>query len=161
MEAALTHEQRFFENLSDFLFLLSEIIERGYEKGKIKVNPAIIEIVQKIISDVDRKKLIENFIKRCIISDKQGNKFCLWEFIAQRNNELCSKYIDNVFAEIPLQDMSVFGEIFKANWVEEEDRKAIWEYLDSLVRICLKYIGDNNIEFPGDWYEKFKKLFLS
>jgi hypothetical protein len=161
MEAALTHEQRFFENLSDFLFLLSEIIERGYEKGKIKVNPAIIEIVQKIISDVDRKKLIENFIKRCIISDKQGNNFCLWEFIAQRNNELCSKYIDNVFAEIPLQDMSVFGEIFKANWVEEEDRKAIWEYLDSLVRICLKYIGDNNIEFPGEWYEKFKKLFLS
>lgn len=154
----IPHEQRFLENLKGLLDLIFELVSNGFEKGLMNVNPSVVEIVKRIVEQLDKKEVIENFIKRSIITDKQGKKICLWDFIIQRNQDCCCRYIDQIFSEIP--NICVFGSIIKANWINENDRNAIWEYLDSLIRICLRYICDYNYEeIPEEWVEKFRKHY--
>ena len=138
-----THQERFYENLVDFGKLVTEFVTTCYERGADVIHPLMLEMGISFVAGFDKTKLIENFIE---------NSKSAWDKIIGRE---VSFFLDKengkvLFANIP-GGTKVVDNIYlllTGNYtngtplLDESDKDCLWNYADSWIKICIKYIHD-------------------
>lgn len=132
-----SEEERFCRNIVDLTTLLHELISICHKAGKTKIEPALIALVGGIIENYDKTTVIENFI---------FYSYEFWDQIAKREEAFFSENCAKVFRDLPKDHVGAFKELFEARdnqgnpIIIDEDKDAIWDYFDSLIKICIKYV---------------------
>lgn len=135
-----SHQERFYENLIDFGKLVTELITLCHERGFNVVHPQILGLGISYVAGMDKIKLIENFIEyskhvwekiivkdETFFSDKENGKKLFSEL---------PNVVEHIYVLLVLKDKAGNPVI------TPEDKAAIWNYADSWIKICIKYIHD-------------------
>lgn len=135
-----SHQDRFFENLIDFGKLITELITICHEKKCDVIHPAILELGIKYVENMDRIKIIENFIEY----SKD-----VWDKIINRDETFFSDKENGkkIFVDLPnvvdhIYVLLVTKDSDGVSIITDDDKRAIWDYADSWLKICIKYIHD-------------------
>lgn len=131
-------EERFHKNMCGLTQLVRELITTCWEAGYKIVPPELIVIGEKYLETYDKVKLINNFIEYTHL---------YWNEIKDRDETFFIDHANEIFKDFPLQkEVSLFSILFTSKTktgefvIVLEDREAIWEYFDSLVKISIKYL---------------------
>ena len=130
-------EERLSGNIVDLTNLIYELIGICHKAGKTKIEPALIMLASGIIEAYDKTKIIENFIYYSVD---------FWDQISQRDESFFGENCAKVFCDLPKDHVGAFKELFEATDIEgnpiiiQDDKNAIWDFFDSLIKICIKYI---------------------
>ena len=151
-----SHEERFHLNVIDLSNLIHELISLCYEKGYTDLNPNIVKLASNIVERLDKNRLLENFIQ-------YTNEY--WEQISKRDSEFFMENANKVFCDLPIDKVNAFQVLFTARdnngqpIIGKDDEDAIWDYFDSLIRICIKYIYEKREPFFKDGVETYKNKY--
>lgn len=134
-----SEEVRFLANVSDLIDLIHELTSMCWDSGCQDLNPTLILAAGAYLKSYDKIKLIETFIT-------YSNEH--WEKIRTRDENFFINNAHEIFQHLPVQEgkINAFKILFTATEkdgtpiVVKEDRDAVWEIFDSLVKICIKYI---------------------
>lgn len=136
--ANLTPIQRFSENMSEFIALNRELLTKTYEEGKTTIDPNIVNIVEEVLKVYNKDKMVNNFIS---YSEPY------WGEINKRDQSFFSEHCAKVFRDLPKDYVDSFKVLFESKDDEtnefivcDEDRTAIWEYLNCLIATCINHI---------------------
>lgn len=128
---------RFSENMYSFIELSRELITKCYQEGKTKIHLMVITMVEAFLKDYDREKLIFNFITTSCE---------YWDEIHKRNEIFFSQHCGKVMKDLPTDYVDSFKVLFESknsdgtNVIGNEDREAIWDYFDCLIKTSLHHI---------------------
>lgn len=156
-------EERFYINLINMGYYVIDQIKALYLKGKISINPELIEIAMDVIKTMDKNFIIQTFIK-------SGTPY--WDMIYEKNEAYFRERADKIFEGVPI-NLKAFRDIFEARdaqgnkIVEQSIRDMIWKYFHSLVRISINYMHEKGfyteqcdakkcIELAAKWQVVFK-----
>lgn len=139
MEQNPPEEVRFMTNLLDLADLVHELASTCWDAGRHDVNPSLVAIAQNFLESYDANELIDVFIR---------NSHMYWDKIRDRNEDFFISNAHVVFQNLPVKTDSInaFKVFFEAKndkgeyIIIKEDRDAIWDMFDSLVKICIKYV---------------------
>jgi len=163
-DVIISPEDRFYINLSDFL----ELITRLLEKNRVQINPVVFVIARSYIEKIEKQNIIKMFIEGSL---ENGN--CVWDNIAKEDTRFCIQYfiryvnnLTNINIKKLIDDKDpekLFSEIFS----EDVDVKVFWSYMKSFVRIALNYIKTNSGELSSrvrkllteDMIKKYSEMF--
>ena len=134
-----SEEERFLANVLDLSDLVHELTTICWDEGVKDVNPILVLGARAYLSGYNKIDLLETFIT-------YSNEY--WEEIKSRNENFFIEHAKEIFKHLPVKqsNISAFKLLFTAKnkdgeyIVESEDRDAIWDMFDSLVKICIKYI---------------------
>lgn len=135
----MSHVDRFYDNMIDLYSLIHELISICYEKGYTQVNPNMVQLVGTFLQAYDRNKIIDNFIEY---------SHDYWYDIISRDEKSICNNIKHIFRDLPSDKVDAFRVLYEARdkqgnrIVDKEDIDAIWDFFDSLIKICVKYIHD-------------------
>lgn len=134
------HHERFYENLIDFGRLVTELITLCHERGFNVVHPTVLRLGISYVANMDKIKLIENFI--------EYSKH-VWEKIISRDETFFSDKENGkkLFVDLPnvvehIYVLLILKDKDGTSVITAEDKAAIWNYADSWLKICVKYIHD-------------------
>jgi hypothetical protein len=131
---------RFFMNVEGLFQLISELVNSAYQSGYKIVSPYLVNFAGFVLFRLDKKFVIDTFI------EKSHNH---WEEIRVKDEEFFISSAGTVFAGLPLDSVNAFKELFLLKtktgerFVSEDDRDALWEYFESLVRISIHYLQED------------------
>lgn len=135
-----TTVERFFMNVEGLFQLISELVNSAYQSGYKIVSPYLVNFTGFVIFKLDKEFVIQTFIEK---SHKH------WDQIRNKNEDFFINSASYVFAGLPLDDVNAYKELFLLKtssgerFVSDDDRDAIWEYFESLVRIAIHYIQED------------------
>ncbi len=137
MQNLPNEEERFSRNIVDLTDLIHELIGTCYKAGKTAIQPALIMLAGGILEAYDKVKMIENFIY-------YSHEF--WTQISKREESFFGENCAKVFRDLPKKHVGAFKELFEATdnqgspIIIKEEKDSIWDYFDSLIKICIKYV---------------------
>ena len=132
-----SEEERFSKNIVDLTSLLHELIGDCHKLGKTKIEPALILIAGGIIEAYNKVNIIENFI---------FYSYEFWDQISKKEESFFTENCAKVFRDLPKDHVGAFKDLFEATdnqgnpIIIQDDKNAIWDYFDSLIKICIKYV---------------------
>ena len=134
-----SEEKRFTTNLLDLAALIHELATICWDAGRKEINPQLVSFAENYLKGYDPVVLIETFI---------NHSHPHWDQIRERNDIFFIENAHVIFKELPVnsENINAFKLFFTAKdkngefIIIEEDRDAIWNIFDSLVKICIKYI---------------------
>lgn len=137
--SGVPEEERFLTNVLDLTDLVHELATICWEKGIKDINPQLVLFAEKYLESYDQIELIEVFIE---------HSYMHWSKIKDREEEFFIKNAHDIFRYLPVdtKNINAFKVFFTAvdkdgnHIIEQEDRDAIWNIFDSLVKICIKYV---------------------
>jgi hypothetical protein len=135
-----TTAERFFMNVEGLFQLVSELVNTSYQSGYKIVSPYLVNFAGFVLFKMDKEFVLRSFIEK---SHKN------WNQILIRDEEFFVNSAGKVFAGLPLDSVNAFRDLFllKTNsgerFVSEDDRDAMWDYFDSLVRISIHWLQEN------------------
>jgi hypothetical protein len=137
--SAPKEEERFMANVLDLSDLVHELTSICWDEGFKDVNPTLIVLAKAYLSNYDKVELIETFIT-------YSNEY--WDEIKKRNENFFIEHSGKIFAHLPVGkgNISAFKMLFTTKdkdgnpVINNNDRDAVWDMFDSLVKICIKYI---------------------
>lgn len=138
----LTQPEKFLQNVVDLTELLQELIAVCYEKKQTTIHPSLIQVAGKFILCLNKIVVIETFIKR---------SYPYWDRIINREEKFFLENTRDVFGDLPEDHVDGFRVLFSSRdkngklLMCEEDKNAIWDFFDSLVRIAIVYIHEKRI----------------
>jgi hypothetical protein len=132
-------EKRFITNVLDLTDLIHELSTVCWDAGVKDINPTMVLLAGSYLKTYDPVTLIEVFIKHSHMH---------WNKIKERSENF---FIDNahvIFQQLPMdsKNINAFKVLFTAvddkgnKIIGQDDRNAVWDIFDSLVKICIKYI---------------------
>jgi hypothetical protein len=129
-------EERFKDNSISLIEFVQEICIDIGENGVQITNEKHIEFLKCLINRFNEKELIEGFI---------SSSYPYWDIILEKNKSFFIDGIDKIFSFLPINDTKIFYTIFSEdskvnNLIGAEDTTTFWDYLQSIVTICIKYI---------------------
>ena len=132
-------EERFKANVLDLSDLIHELASQCWDEGVKDLNPMLLMAAKAYLGGYDKIELIETFIK-------YSNEY--WGEIKNRNEDFFKLHSRNVFGKLPVGEGNIngFKILFESKdkdgnfMICQDDRDAIWDMFDSLVKICIKYI---------------------
>jgi len=132
-------EERFMANVLDLCDLIHELSTICWDEGVQDVNPTLIVLAKAYLQNYSKVEMIETYIY-------YSHKY--WDEVRSRNEEFFVEHAGEIFAHLPVKkgNISAFKMLFTAkdssgeHIIIQEDRDAIWDMFDSLVKICIKYI---------------------
>ena len=132
-------EERFKINVLDLSDLVHELISQCWDNGIQDINPILIVAARAYLKNYDNIDLIETFIKY---------SHMYWDEIKTRNENFFVEHSQNIFQYLPVAkgNIDAFKMLFTSvdkygeKMICQEDRDAVWDMFDSLVKICIKYI---------------------
>ena len=132
-------EERFKTNVLDLTELIRELAATCWDAGVKDVNPSLVKIAGGFLSGYDGNDLVDVFIKYSHMH---------WHKIKDRKENFFMENANDIFKQLPIDtnNINAFKMFFTAKnqngsfIIIPEDREAIWEIFDSLVKICIKYI---------------------
>lgn len=139
MEQNPPEEKRFITNVLDLAALVHELATICWDAGRKDINPQLVSFAENYLQNYDPVVLIETFIKH-------SHKY--WDEIRLHNEIFFIENAHSVFKQLPIDSSNInaFKLFFTAkdnNGVDiivKEDRDAMWDIFESLVKICIKYI---------------------
>lgn len=135
-----TTVERFFMNVEGLFQLISELVNSAYQSGYKIVSPYLVNFAGFVLFKLDKHFVIRTFIEK---SHEH------WEQIRLKDEDFFLNSAGKVFAGLPMDNVNAFKELFTLNmkngekFVSDDDRDAIWEYFESLVRISIHYLQEN------------------
>lgn len=134
-----TEEERFFNNVMGLTDLMHELASICWDAGVRDINPQLISLAKGYLSGYNKTDLIDTFIKYS------------WEFwieIRERNQDFFIEHANSIFQHLPVntENINAFKVFVTATdetgelIIIEDDRNAIWNYFEAMVKICIKYI---------------------
>lgn len=129
-------EVRFIQNISDFTILIRELLADCNRRKKTTIDPNIIMVASAFLESYDSKVLLTNFV---------NYSYRYWDQISKREEIFFRENCIEVFADIPMNHIDAFKALFDNDEdgepvISNEDKGAMWDYFDSFIKICLKYI---------------------
>ncbi len=155
MDQQPPEEERFLRNLLDLADLVHELASTCYDAGCEDVNPNLIHMARNYLAGYDGDVLINTFIRNSGgETDETGDPLKstatgeYWSEIKNRNEVFFLDHAATIFKNLPIdaKHINAFQVFFTAKDEEgediviDEDKDAIWNIFDSLVKICVKYI---------------------
>lgn len=139
MEQNPSEEVRFMTNVLDLTDLVHELATVCWDAGKKDINPVLIGFAEDYLKKYDEKELINVFIE---------HSYTYWVKIKDRNEDFFISNAHVIFQHLPIDtnNINAFKVFFTSKdddgnfIIPEEDRNAIWDIFDSLVKICIKYV---------------------
>ena len=139
MEQNPPEEERFMTNVLDLTDLVHELATVCWSSGLKDVNPRLIMIAENFLESYDPVNLIEVFIQ---------HSHTHWTKVYNRDEDFFINNAHVIFQHLPVDTNSinafrVFFEAKKSNGdyvIVQEDRDAIWDMFDTLIKICIKYV---------------------
>jgi hypothetical protein len=139
MEQNPPEEVRFMTNVLDLTDLIHELATICWDAGRKDVNPTLIAVAENFLESYDPNVLIDIFIR---------HSYMHWHKIHDRDEDFFISNAHVIFKQLPVDtsNINAFRVFFEAKTADgeyiivKEDRDAIWNIFDSLVKICIKYI---------------------
>jgi hypothetical protein len=139
MEQNPPEEERFMTNVLDLTYLVHDLATICWDANIKDINPGLVAIAENYLETYDKLKLIDAFIKH-------SHKY--WTKIYERKEIFFIENAHEIFQYLPIdtKNINAFKIFFTAkdnkgeHIIIQEDRDAIWDIFDSLVKICIKYI---------------------
>ena len=132
--------ERFYENLIDFGRLITELVSICHEKHVNVIHPTLLQIGIDYVAGMDKVKIIENFIE-----SSKG----VWDKIVNRDETFFSEKQngEKLFVGLPNVVEHIYVLLTSRDedglpLITDEDKMAVWNYADSWLRICIRYIHD-------------------
>lgn len=129
-------------NVEGLFQLISELVNLAYQSGYKIVSPYLVNFAGFVLFKLDKEFILKTFIEK---------SHPHWDQILNRDEEFFVHSAGKVFAGLPLDSVNGFKELFLLKssngerFVSEDDRDAMWDYFESLVRISIHYL----LEHPG------------
>ena len=130
-DESFTYPEMCQANLIDLCGEVKRILDKLYKEKLINFNPILITIGQGILSKYVPDVIIDNFIK---------NTCQHWEKINEKDENFFIENAGDLLKDYPVGDIDPFKEIFKNNYIDDNDKELLWEYLESLIKISIIYI---------------------
>jgi hypothetical protein len=133
----ISYESKFKSNLLDFVDLVHELVADSYDRGFREITPCTIDLCKCAIQGFREISIIEAFIKR---SNKN------WDHIHDKEEKFFIDHCHNIFGELPITNVNSFRALIEAKdndgnfIISAEDREAVWGYMHSFVKLCIKFI---------------------
>ncbi len=139
MEQNPPEEERFITNVLDLTALVHELATICWDAGRKEVNPQLVAFAETYLESYNSVDLIETFIRH-------SNKH--WEKIRTHDEQFYIENAHTIFQHLPIKtdNVNAFKLFFTAkddngeDIIIEDDRNAIWDIFESLVKISIKYI---------------------
>ena len=135
-----TTVERFVLNMEGLFQLISELVDSAYKSNYKIVNPTLVNLAGFVLFKLDKEYIIKTFIEK---------SHPHWELIKKRDEDFFINAAGKVFAGLPVDAIGAFKELILLRtstgerFITEDDRDAIWDYFESLVRISLHYLSEN------------------
>ena len=151
MENDPPEEKKFITNVLDLTALVHELATTCWQKGIKEINPQLVLFAEKYLESCDSTQLIEKFIDSCnkhYETGKYDPTKDYWEKIRERNEVFFAENAHSIFNNLPVdtKNINAFKIFFTAKddqgnkIIPDDDRNAIWDIFDSLVKISIKYV---------------------
>ena len=161
--SAPPEEDRFVANVIDLSDLVHELVSQCWDSGIRDINPILLIAAKAYLQSYNRVEFIRTFIQY---------SHMYWDEIHDRSEEFFITHSHSVFAHIPVGkgNIDAFKMLFTSKdpdgefIIGPEDRDAIWDMFDSLVKICIKYIHrERNCQLEerdGRMVPRYKNNFM-
>lgn len=147
---------RFKENIIDFLDFMAELIRESKTHYELMVDVNIVEWMINLAKIYDSEKLVQMFIK---------NSSIYWDEIYEESENYFVNEFFTIFSNNPSNNKQLyftylrdFLEKRKENYnidkdderydpyiISKDDRKIIWDFLKSFVRISIQYAHETSL----------------
>lgn len=145
--------ERFTANTKVLLDLVQACLGTLKSKGFDCPDPAMVNIAKSYIDIQNPETIIEKFIQRT-------HEDC-WTAIMEKNEEHFIENASKIFSGAEDSNINMFKDIFKAkdsegdSVISENIKNKAWKILNTLVKICVKYIHEKR----GPYIEDGKKFY--
>jgi hypothetical protein len=135
-----TTVERFFMNVEGLFQLVSELVNSAYQSGYKIVSPYLVNFAGFVLFKLDKEFVLKTFIEK---------SHAHWGQIRARDEDFFVHSAGNVFAGLPLDSVNAFKELFLLRtqkgdrFITDDDRDAMWDYFESLVRISIHYLQEH------------------
>ena len=139
MEKEPPEEERFLQNILDLTDLVYELSAMCWDAGCNDINPKLVLLARGYLSGYDPVDLIETYIR-------YSNEY--WGEIKSREENFFINHANEIFMHLPIKTDNInafkifFTTVDKNSEyvIIQDDRDAIWDIFESLVKICIKYV---------------------
>lgn len=139
MEQNPPEEERFMTVVLDLTDLVHELATICWDAGRKDINPRLVMIAENFLEGYDPVKLIEIFIR---------HSYTHWTKVLERDEDFFINNAHVIFQHLPVDtnNINAFKVFFTAKndkgeyIIVQDDRNAIWDMFDSIVKICIKYV---------------------
>lgn len=159
---SISPEDKFVKNIQDFMNFGESLLTECYEKKITTLNPngisyAIIFVNEKI-KEKGNKWMVEEFIKKTYVD---------WNKMKKKDHEYFMKKLPEL---LPILKQSHTDELCKLfvgkdktgkEYVSDDDRDCLWEYMNSFIKITINYVHYNRKPIKTEDGFKYSQSFLS
>jgi hypothetical protein len=144
--------ERFILNARGLFNLISELVENAHKQGFKIVNPKLVGFAGIVLFNIDKSFVINKFIEKSHLH---------WDKILNKDDTFFFENASDVFVGLPTDKINAFKDLYSlknqdgTNFVEDDDKDALWEYFESLVRISITYLLEDssrnkfNLDLPN------------
>jgi hypothetical protein len=131
-------EDRFHANINVMAQAIQESILQLHRRGYQTVDPNLVEVALTLILTLDKRDLMEGFIK--------GSHEKCWDSIKTRDEAFFVQNAESIFHFIPMTNVNLFRDLFLTkdshgnNVISQELKDQIWTLFASLIKISIKFI---------------------
>jgi hypothetical protein len=132
--------ERFYFNAKSLFSFIAELVEQAHTDGHNVLHPSLIKFAGYVLFNIDKSMFIKKFIEK---------SFSHWDKIYVRDTEFFINSAANIFLNLPLENVNAFKELLLLKtedneyYISEDDRDALWDYFESLVRISIAYMMED------------------
>lgn len=152
----MEHKERFKNNVISLAAYIVDVNTDAIRRKVSLVDNTVLSLGASLVEKLDSTLMIESFIKKSCPH---------WDKIKEHNEEYFLSRAFEFFTVVPenvIRDMSslLMGKDKKGEYyVNKTVRENIWKYLESFVRISLKYLSPDGKSFltPEDYAKELER----
>jgi hypothetical protein len=129
--------ERFFFNAKSLFSFILELVENAHNDGYDIIHPSLIKFAGIVLFNLDKSIFIKKFIEK---------SYQHWDKIYVRDIDFFMNSAAEIFLNLPLEKVNAFKDLFLIKtedgelYITDDDKDALWDYFESLVRISIAYI---------------------
>jgi hypothetical protein len=133
--------ERFHFNAKSLFSFILELVENAHTDGFKIIHPSLIKFAGIVLFNLDKNIFLKKFIEK---------SYQHWEKIYIRDTDFFINSAGEIFLNLPLENVNAFKELFLLKtedgeyYITEDDKDALWDYFESLVRISIIYMTEDN-----------------
>ena len=149
-------EERFYTNLMSLSDYVINYLNLLNSKKLTNINTNSLSLGKGFIKNMDKKVIIEKFINN-------SHEKC-WIYIYEKKERFFIENIGEIFKSITDENISIFKDLFELkdnqgmDILSKDFKEKVWNYLNSLVKICIKFVYKNKDRFNID-YKLYSELY--
>jgi hypothetical protein len=163
----LSLEEQFRNNAVGLCETICAAIDKLYKAGYKTVPPMIANLIPSAIKVMEARKLIDGFITGCHLSNPDGSYTGVncWDYMKKRDEEFFLNNVKSIFGSLPIDNVNLFVDLFSTkdtsgkSIISQRTKDNVWEILDAMILISIKYIHQNRNPFSQRQGDVIKKMY--